>query len=89
VFPVEHVTVNTGGQAIQYECRLEPPNCRTFRLRYKTDDEYNDEVANIDETIYLRRFPQPYGGYRWYFICPSSNRRCLAALTPCGRATGG
>ena len=38
----------------------------------------------VGETIYLRRFPQPYGGYRWYFICPSSNRRCSVLLKPPG-----
>jgi hypothetical protein len=72
------------GLSVEYECRLEPPNCRILRLRYKTDDEYDDEVVDIDETIYLRRFPQPYGGYRWYFICPSSNRRCSVLLKPPG-----
>jgi hypothetical protein len=74
----------SNGFSVEYECRLEPPNCRTLRLRYETNDEYDDEVVDIDETIYLRRFPQPYGGYRWYFICPSNNRRCSVLLKPPG-----
>jgi hypothetical protein len=35
-------------------------------------DEY-DELEDIDETIYMQRFPQPFEGYRWY----SSAKRVL------------
>jgi hypothetical protein len=63
------------GFTVDAECRLEPPNCRRLRLKYQ-GGEYNDELQDIDETIYLQRLPQPFGGHRWYFICPSSNHRC-------------
>ena len=69
------------GFSIKFECRLEPPNCRRLRLRYQTDGEYTD-VVEIDETIYLQRFPQPFGGFRWYFICPNTNRRCTVLYFP-------
>ena len=38
----------------------------------------------IDETITLQRFPQPFGGHRWYFICPTANRRCQTLYLPHG-----
>jgi hypothetical protein len=63
---------------------MEVPHFRTLRLRYQTGDEYGDEFAHIDEAIYLQRFPQPFGGYRWHFICPSSNRRCSVLFKPPG-----
>src|SRR5262245_25966175 len=74
----------SSGFSIALECRMEPPHCRMLRLRYKTDDEYDEELVEIDETFYLQRFPQPYGGFRWYFICPSSNRRCSVLFKPPG-----
>src|SRR5687768_14662789 len=40
------------------------------------------EERSIDEIVYLHRFPQPFGGYRWYFICPSSNRGCTVLYQP-------
>jgi hypothetical protein len=50
-------------------------------------------VVDIDETIYLQRFPQPFGGHRWLFICPSTNRRCTVLCQPPGarrfRSRGG
>ena len=38
----------------------------------------------IDETITLQRLPQPFGGYRWYFLCPTANRRCQVLYLPLG-----
>jgi hypothetical protein len=57
--------------------------CRKLRLQYQVED-YFGEVHSVDDTIYLQRFPQPFGGYRWYFICPSSNRRCTVLYQPPG-----
>ena len=71
------------GFSVETECRLEPPNCRRLRLKYQAG-EYEDELEDIDETIYLQRFLQPFGGYRWYFICPSSNHRCQVLYQPPG-----
>jgi hypothetical protein len=59
-------------------------NCRRLRLKYQGGGEYDDDVAEIDEKIWLQRFPQPFGGYRWFFICPSSNRRCMVLYQPPG-----
>src|SRR5262245_56254481 len=53
------------------------------KLKYQAGGEYDDEV-DIDETIYLERSSQPFGGYRWCFICPSNNRRCTVLYQPPG-----
>src|SRR5215208_1909124 len=74
----------SNGFAIDAECRIEPPNWRGLRLKYPVGGEYDDEAVHIDEMIYLQRFPQPFGGYRWYFICPSTNRRCQILYMPPG-----
>jgi hypothetical protein len=55
-----------------------------LRLKYQGCGEYDDDVVDIDETIWLRRFRQPFGGYRWYFICPNTNRRCTVLYQPPG-----
>jgi hypothetical protein len=41
----------------------------------------------VDDHISLESFPQPYGGYRWYFICPSTQRRCQCLYMPPGAVT--
>jgi hypothetical protein len=72
------------GFSIAFEGRIEAPGLRRLKLKYQAGGEYDDEVVDIDETICLERFPQPFGGYRGYFICPSSNRRCTVPYQPPG-----
>jgi hypothetical protein len=45
-----------------------------------------DEIKSTLDPVarYLQRIPQPYGRHRWYFICPSSNRRCSVLFKPPG-----
>ena len=74
----------SSGFSIELESRIEPPNWRRLRLKHQGGGEYDDDVVDIEETIYLRRFPQPFGGHRWYFICPSTNRRCAVLYQPPG-----
>src|SRR5262245_4272653 len=71
----------SNGLFVEAECLLEPPNCRSLRLRYEVEDYYG-EMRSVDETLYLERFPQPLGGFRWYFICPTANRRCTVLYLP-------
>jgi hypothetical protein len=72
------------GFTINAECRIILPGYRHLRLRYTAGGEYTDETAEIDETISLERVPQPFGGFRWFFICPSANRRCTVLYQPPG-----
>jgi hypothetical protein len=52
-------------------------------LNYQVED-YSGTAQSVDETFYLQRFPQPFGGYRWNFVCPSTNRRCSTLYQPPG-----
>jgi hypothetical protein len=52
-----------------------------FRLKYRVNGQL------IEEAIRLQRFPQPFGGHRWYFICPSTGRNCQCLYLPPGGAT--
>lgn len=54
-----------------------------FRLQY-TVTASDGDAHRIDETIRLERFSQPFGGYRWYFLCPSTKRRCQCLYKPAG-----
>ena len=46
--------------------------------------EYDGAYCDVSERISLVRFPQPFGGFRWYFICPRSGARCQCLYKPCG-----
>jgi hypothetical protein len=38
----------------------------------------------VKDTFRLERLEQPYGGYRWYFRCPQTGRRCQCLYLPPG-----
>lgn len=40
--------------------------------------------AEVDERMPLSAFPQPFGGRRWYFICPSTGTRVQTLHCPPG-----
>jgi hypothetical protein len=39
----------------------------------------------IDCVVYLEEQPLPYGGERWYALCPRTGRRCTALVLPPGQ----
>ena len=39
----------------------------------------------IDCVVYLEEQPLPYGGERWFALCPRTGRRCTALVLPPGR----
>jgi hypothetical protein len=39
---------------------------------------------DVDERFALVRFPQPFGGCRWYVICPVTGLRCQCLYLPAG-----
>ena len=54
-----------------------------LRLEY-TATPYGEEPIRVNETFELERFPQPFGGHRWYVICPRTHRRCQCLYLPPG-----
>lgn len=73
------------GLTVEFQCRLVQgcPDRRALRAQYQIED-HRGEIQQVDEVFTLQRFPQPFGGYRWYFVCPSSNRRCKVLYLPVG-----
>ena len=39
----------------------------------------------IDCVLYLEEQPLPYGGERWFALCPRTGRRCTALVLPPGQ----
>jgi hypothetical protein len=54
-----------------------------FRVQYTTTPR-GGEPQSIDEKFELERFPQPLGGYRWYFICLQTGKRAQCLYLPPG-----
>ena len=52
-----------------------PNGWRTLRLAYVVQID-NAPEAEYSEELALEPFQQPFGGRRWYFRCPRSDRRC-------------
>jgi hypothetical protein len=69
--PIARLTIIT-----DIECR-EPSPCVKITGRAFGRD--------IDCVLYLEEQPQPYGGERWYALCPRTGRRCTALVLPPGR----
>ena len=55
-----------------------------LRLQYRHTPYGSEESTQVDDRFRLERFPQPFGGHRWYFICPATGHRCQVLYKPCG-----
>lgn len=75
---------NTGQPAchIEYQVILNGNN-GTLRLGSITlFDRFGKPVRVGDQTIYLVTTTPPYGGRRWWFVCPSLGRRVMKLHLP-------
>ena len=54
-----------------------------LRLEY-TVTRHDGERIDVNDTFQLVRFAQPFGGFRWYIICPSTFARCQCLYLPAG-----
>ncbi len=59
------------------------PDEKWLRLSY-TVTRYGEEPFKLSETFQLDAFAQPYGGHRWYIICPTMGSRCQCLYLPPG-----
>jgi hypothetical protein len=55
-----------------------------LRLRYRICDYWTGEPHEIDELIYVVASRPPFGGLRWWFVCPRSRRRVRMLHLPLG-----
>jgi hypothetical protein len=79
--------IRTGEQSgsISYEAYLRQ---KTGRVRlYYTTTRRDGERRESDYTIELETSPQPFGGRRWWFICPRTGVRAAKLYLPNGAYT--
>ena len=73
-----------GDLDVECEARVGDPWNSWIRLRYVITDYWTDEPRKIDEKIFLATSRPPFGGLRWWFVCPSENRRVRKLYLPFG-----
>jgi hypothetical protein len=54
------------------------------RLRYTTTDPWSGEKRHHDYPIELATTPQPFGGRRWWWVCPRLGDRVSKLYLPAG-----
>jgi hypothetical protein len=89
--------IRTGGRAAgglrftssgnQVEAKFEsvaecPDGDCWLRLRYRIADYWTGQVLEIDDKIYLAASRPPFGGLRWWFVCPHENERVRKLYLP-------
>jgi hypothetical protein len=47
-------------------------------------DYWTGEPLEIDDKIFLATSRPPFGGLRWWFVCPHLNRRVRKLYLPLG-----
>jgi hypothetical protein len=71
--------------SIGYEAHLSQDSGRV-RLKYTTTRR-DGERRKFDYWIELVTTPQPFGGRRWWFVCPRTGRRAAKLYLPNGAFT--
>jgi len=72
--------------SIGYEAHMEGDHGHV-RLHYTTTSAYSGEKRDSDYTIALETTPQPFGGRRWWFVCPRSGDLVAKLHLPNGAYT--
>lgn len=72
--------------SIGYEANLADTHGR-IRLIYTSTDFWTREKRSQDYWVDLRATPQPFGGQRWWFICPRRGDRVAKLYLPTGAHT--
>jgi len=70
---------------IRFEASATDPTNNWIRLRYAISDYWTGEQHEIDDKIHLAATRPHFGGRRWWFLCPSTNRRLRKLYLPPGR----
>jgi hypothetical protein len=64
--------------SVGYEARMEG-DCGHVRLHYATTRAYNGDRRELDYAITLETTLQPFGGRRWWFVCPMTGALTFAS----------
>jgi hypothetical protein len=54
------------------------------RLRWTSTNQRSDEKRQCENRVTLTTSPQPFGGRRWFFICPRTGRNATKLHLPPG-----
>jgi hypothetical protein len=71
--------------SVSYEAYLGQESGR-LRLKY-TPTRGDGKPCELDYWIQLATTPQPFGGRRWWFVCPQTGRRATKLYLPNGELT--
>src|SRR5262245_27630076 len=69
---------------VECETHIDDPWNAWIRLKYGMSDYSTDEPLEIDDKILLATSQPPFGGLRWWFVCPRLNRRVRKLYLPLG-----
>jgi len=69
---------------VKFESRVGDPGDSWLRLQYVVHDYWSGEGCEIDDKIFLATSRPPFGGLRWWFVCPRENRRVRKLHLPLG-----
>jgi hypothetical protein len=78
-------TGNRAGQVGYHALMNDEDGC--VRLHYITTNAYSGEKHSSEYTIGLQTTPQPFGGRRWWFVCPRSGDLVAKLHLPNGAHT--
>jgi len=67
---------------VEVETHIDGPWNSWVRLKYSTTDYWKNEPLAIDDKIFLATSRPPFGGLRWWFVCPRSNRKVRELYLP-------
>jgi hypothetical protein len=69
---------------VECETHIGDPWNDWVRLKYEMTDYWTGEPLAIDDKIFLATSRPPFGGLRWWFVCPHLNRRVRKLYLPLG-----
>ena len=69
---------------VECETHIGGPWDDWVRLKYEMTDYWTGEPLAIDDKIFLTTSRPPFGGVRWWFVCPHLNRRVRKVYLPLG-----
>ena len=69
---------------IRFETRLDDFQESWLRLKYAINDYWTGQTHEVDDKIFLVSTQPPFGGLRWWFLCPRLNRRVRKLYLPLG-----
>src|SRR5262249_33332402 len=69
---------------VEIETHIDGPWNGCVRLKYEMTDYWTGKPFAVDDKIFLATSGPPFGGLRWWFVCPHLNRRVRKLYLPLG-----